>query len=209
MADPAEGSAPAGRARSPELAELAQTLIHTRQTLLPKRLFAPGPSAAQLRQMLAAAAHAPDHHELLPWRFILVPESARGALGQAFAAALRERDAQATPEQLAQASEKAHRAPLVLLAVARLHDADPDIEPHERLVSAGCALQNMLLVAHAQGFGASLTSGKALASQALRGLFALGPHEQALCFVNVGTPDRAKPIRQRPRVEQYVSELTL
>ncbi|MDR2154581.1 MAG: nitroreductase family protein [Burkholderiaceae bacterium] len=193
--------------RALELIELAQALIHTRQTLLPKRLCAPGPSAAQTRQILAAAAHAPDHHELLPWRFILVPEQARVALGEAFAAALQARDATATPERIEQAREKAARAPLVLLAVVRLRDDDEAIAPHERIVSAGCAIQNMLLMAHALGFGAALTSGQALQSVPLRALFRLGENEQALCLVNIGTPARAKPMRARPTVERYVSVL--
>ena len=195
--------------RPPEIVELAQALIHTRQTLLPKRLFDPGPNEFQTRQILAAAAPAPDHHELTPWRFIVVPAAARAALGEAFAAALRGRDAQATDEQLTQAREKALRAPLVLLAVVRLQDQDAEIEPHERIISAGCAIQNMLLMAHALGFGASLTSGKALGSRPLRALFRLGEDERALCFVNVGTPDRAKPIRPRPAVEEFVSYLTV
>ena len=90
-------------------AELAAALLQARQTILPKRLGAPGPDAAQLQAILAAAAHAPDHGCLLPWRFVLVPDAARAALGQAFADALRERDAQATPEQQEQAREKAVR----------------------------------------------------------------------------------------------------
>lgn len=220
MASPAEtGGAPPfsetvparalGEPRPPEVVELAQALIHTRQTILPKRLDAPGPDTAQTQQILAAAAHAPDHHELTPWRFILVPATARPALADAFAAALAERDAGATPEQLAQARDKAYRAPLVLLAVVRLRDADAEIEPHERTVSAGCALQNMLLMAHAQGFGASLTSGKGLASAPLRRLFDLGEHEQALCFINIGTVVKAKRARARPRVADYVSTLVV
>jgi len=208
-ADDAAARLAPGRPRPPEVAELAQALIQTRQTLLPKRLLAPGPDAAQTRRILAAAAHAPDHHELLPWRFVLVPEGARAALGQAFADALRERDGAAEPEQLAQAREKAARAPLLLLAVVRLCDDDDEIAPHERIVSAGCAIGNMLLMAHALGFGASLTSGKALQSAPLRALFALDEREQALCFVNIGTPARAKPIRKRPALEQYVSVLNL
>ncbi|MDO5623633.1 MAG: nitroreductase family protein [Pseudomonadota bacterium] len=198
-----------GHPRSPEGVELAQALIHTRQTLLPKRLCAPGPDEAERQAIVAAAAHAPDHHELLPWRFIAVPEAARGHLADAFAAALTERDAQATPAQLAQAREKAHRAPLLMLAVVRLRDADAEIEPHERIVSAGCAIQNMLLMAHALGFGSALTSGKALQSAPLRALFALGEHEQALCFVNVGSVAKAKPRRARPAPADYVSTLAV
>ncbi len=204
MAQPAP---PSARAPSASTDELAQALIHGRHTVLPRRLGLPGPDAAQTARILGAAASAPDHHALLPWRFIVVPEAARPRLGDAFAAALAQRDAQATAEQIGQAREKAFRAPLLMLAVARLRDDDADIPAHERIVSAGCAIQNLLLMAHALGFGAALTSGKALASAPLRTLFGLGEHEQALCFVSIGTVTRAKPARERPQPSQYVSTL--
>lgn len=213
MEDPASTAKPAdnppalGHPRPPEVVELAHALIHTRQTILPKRLAEPGPDAAQLQAILGAAASAPDHHELLPWRFVLVPAGARDRLAEVFATALVERDASATPQQVAQAREKAYRSPLLLLAVVRLRDDDAEIEPHERIVSAGCAVQNMLLMAHAQGFGGALTSGKALQSAPLRALFGLQPDEQALCFVNIGTVVKARPVRLRPQAAQYVSTL--
>lgn len=87
------------------MAELAQALIQTRQSTLPKRLAGPGPDAAQTQTMLAAAASAPIY-ELLPWRFVVVPEAARAALADAFAAALLQRDAAATPQQQAQAARE-------------------------------------------------------------------------------------------------------
>jgi nitroreductase len=95
----------------------------------------------------------------------------------------------------------------LLLAVVRLRDDDAEIEPHERIVSAGCALQNVLLMAHALGFGGALTSGKALASAPLRRLFDLHDDEQALCFVNIGTVAKPKRARARPQAAQYVSVL--
>lgn len=205
MANPVEAAlSPAAPA---EAAEWVSALIHSRQTLLPKRLRAPGPDAAQLAMILSAAAAAPDHRQLTPWRFVIVPEAARGRLAEVFAASLQERDAQATPEQLSQAREKAHRAPLLLLAIGRLEGGDPEIDAGERLISAGCAIQNMLLTAHALGFGAALTSGKALKSRALRALFGLSDEERALCFISVGTARERKPARERPLPEAYVSAL--
>ena len=188
--------------------EWARTLIHTRQTTLPRRLGEPSPDAAQTEAILAAAAHAPDHHQLLPWRFVIVPAGARERLADAFAAALLARDATATAQQVDQAREKAYRAPLLLLAVVRLRDDDAQIPPHERIVSAGCALQNMLLMAHAHGFGSALTSGQALSSAPLRALFGLHQDEQALCFVNIGSVLKPKAMRARPEVGQYVTTLT-
>ncbi|HEY0823351.1 MAG TPA: nitroreductase [Ramlibacter sp.] len=187
--------------------EWADALIHGRRTVLPKRLAPPGPDAAQLQRILGAAAAAPDHGELVPWRFILIPEQARSALADVFAAALRARDAQATDEQLTQARDKAFRAPLLLLAVVRLGPPGDDIPPAERLVSAGCAIQNVLLMATALGFGSALPSGKALGSGPLRALFRLDADEQALCFVSMGTIAGARRARARPGVERYVSEL--
>jgi nitroreductase len=187
--------------------EWAAALIHGRRTVLPAGLAEPGPDAQQLQGILGAAAAAPDHHDLVPWRFVLIPAAARGALAEVFASSLRERDAQATPEQFAKAREKAFRSPLLLLAIARVGGLDPEIPPNQRLVSAGCAIQNMLLMAAAMGFGSALTSGKALPSRALRELFAIDSDEEALCFISVGTT--AGPRRQRVRapVERYVTEL--
>lgn len=190
-----------------EAAELLAAVIHSRQTVLPKRLGSPAPDAAQLTMILGSAAAAPDHGQITPWRFVIVPESARGRLADVFAAALRARDAQATPEQVAQAREKAFRAPLLMLAIGQMEGGDPEIDATERLLSAGCAIQNMLLTAHALGFGTALTSGKALRSQALRSLFALTAHEQALCFISAGTAHKHKPGRQRPGPERYVTVL--
>lgn len=188
-------------------AEWAETLIHGRRTVLPKRLAEPGPDPAQLQRILGAAAAAPDHHDLVPWRFVLVPAGARAALGEAFAASLRERDAQATDAQVEEAREKAFRSPVLMLAIARTGGGDPEIPAPERLVSAGCAIQNMLLMATALGFGTSLTSGKALRSPGLHALFGLQPGEEALCFLSIGTIAGAKRARVRPALERYVSEL--
>jgi len=175
--------------------------------VLPKRLAAPGPDAAQLQRILGAAAAAPDHGELLPWRFVIVPEAARASLADVFAAALRERDADATEQQLAQAREKAFRAPLLLLAIADVGSSSHEVPAVERLVSAGCAIQNMLLMATALGFGSALTSGKAMGSPPLRSLFSLGASEQALCFISIGSIAGTKRARVRPGVERYVSTL--
>ena len=190
-----------------ECARAAADLIHARQTVLPKRLLAPGPDADQLQALLGAAAAAPDHGQLLPWRFVIVPRSERASLAEVFAQALRERDASATPEQLDQAREKAHRAPLLLLVVVDGVRGDTAVGLAERILSAGCAVQNMLLMATAMGYGSALTSGKALGSQALRQRFDLGAGEQALCFLSVGTVAPRRPARTRPTVADYCSTL--
>jgi nitroreductase len=192
-----------------DLADLAATLMQTRQTILPKRLMEPGPDAAQLAQILGAACSAPDHAQLLPWRFVRVPQEVRDLLAEQFAQALQERDAAATPAQLEQAREKAFRSPCLLLLVVDAARGDPEIDLAERLLSAGCAVQNILLMATAWGFASALTSGKALKAEGLRRLFALTDTDHALCFVSLGTAMGSRPGRVRPQVADFVSHLTL
>lgn len=188
-------------------ASWARALIHTRQTVLPKRLLAPGPDPVQLQQIFEAAAAAPDHAQRLPWRFVVVPAKKRGLLAEVFEAALIDRDAAALPGQREAAREKAHRAPLLMLALTRLDEGDKEVPAVERFVSLGCAVQNMLLTAHALGYGSALTSGQALGSPRLHRLFGLAPGEVPVCFVNVGTASARKPMRQRPEVARFVSWL--
>lgn len=190
------------------LVEAVSALMQSRRTILPKRLVVPGPDTTQLQQILAAAASAPDHGQVRPWRFVIVPSDARTALAQAFGAALLERDPRATPEQVLQAQEKAHRGPCLMLVVVNGHCGDADIDLYERIVSTGCAVQNMLLVATALGYGSALTSGKALKSVVLRVLFDLVEEEHALCFISLGTVESRKlSPRQRPVPDDYVSTL--
>jgi nitroreductase len=190
-----------------DLAAFALTLITSRQNILPKRLVEPGPTAGQIHDMFLCAAAAPDHGVVRPWRFVLVPEDKREVLANIFGLALKERDAGATADQIEQAREKAFRSPFLALAIARLGACEPDIDPLERMVSVGAAIQNFLLCAHSMGFGSSLTSGQAMRSDALRHLFQLADGEHAVCSINVGTASKGKPTRLRPEVRVFVSSL--
>lgn len=186
---------------------MAAELIHARRTVLPRRLVAPGPDATELHTMLHAASAAPDHGQLLPWRFIAVPPEQRSTLADLFAQALLERDPGATSDQQATAREKAFRAPTLLLLVVDATCGDPDIDFAERVLSAGCAVQNVLLMATAMGFGSSLTSGKALKSVTLRKHLRLSDGEHAVCFVSLGHVASQRAPRRRPIVADYLSVL--
>jgi nitroreductase len=184
--------------------------IHQRRNTTPRRLVAPGANLDQLEQLLAAAAAAPDHGQLTPWRLILIPLDKREVLADVFEQALLDRDARAAAPERSAARDKALRSPTLLLAVADLSPREPDIPADERLISLGCAIQNMLLLAQAIGLGSGLSSGQAMGSTALRQAFGLHEHERAVCFVSFGTVaaalSRAKP-HQRPAPGRFFSIL--
>ncbi|GAA6142106.1 nitroreductase [Hydrogenophaga sp. 5NK40-0174] len=191
-----------------DVATLVEELLAARRTILPKRLMPPGPGQAELQRILAAAAHAPDHQQLLPWRFILVPDEQRGALGQAFVDALLERDADASVVDQDKARDKATRGPvLMLVAVDECKGEAPDVPLAERIFSAACAVQNMLLASTALGYGSAVTTGKGIGTSAMHRFFQLRPSEQALCFVSVGSVEKSRPGKLRPSVSDYVSRL--
>jgi nitroreductase len=185
-------------------AAAALALIASRRQCSPRRLYAPGPDAAQQRALFEAAASAPDHGCLTPWRFIVVPPARRAALGAAFAAALLERDPEAMPADLEAAAAKAAHAPFLAVALTR---DEPLVPADERLLSLGCALQNMLLAAQALGFGSGLVSGPALRTTAMRRLLRLRDDERAVCFVAVGNVREPRAPRPRPRPEDFVDTL--
>jgi nitroreductase len=167
-------------------------LIHGRVHVSPKRLIQPGPSLEQKHQILNAAKAAPDHGRHTPWHFYEVSEPSRTLLGDVFRDCLLERDPLATATQLDEAREKAFRGPLLLLAVANLNDTEDGITPYEKMISLGCAIQNILLMAHALGFGSGLSSGKAIQSERFRQLFKLSTNRMPVCFITIGTVSKNK-----------------
>lgn len=181
-------------------------LLAARRHVGLRRLLAPGPDAAALERILHAAAQAPDHGLLRPWRFVLIPQDRRADLGAAFEEALTGRDPAADAAARAAARAKAHYAPCLLVAI--LIDAPGTTIPaDEKLVSLGCAIQNLLLAAQALDVASGLASGGALDAPAMRRLLRLEAHERAVCFIGLGTAANAKPPRPRPQPAQFFSSL--
>ena len=185
----------------------ADQLIHGRTHTSPKRLGTPGPSALEKEKILLAANAAPDHGRMVPWRFIEIQESSRSLLGETFLQCLLDRDESASPTQQQEAKDKAFRGPLLLLAIANYRDANEDISKQEKLISLGCAIQNIILSSYALGFGSGLSSGKALQSPRIRVLFQLSDEEEPICFITIGTILKNKPGRIRPGLSEYHSIL--
>lgn len=171
--------------------------ILSRHSVSPKRLVSPGPSPAQILHLMEAAAAAPDHGKLRPWRFIEFPQVSRANLADVFEAALRERLPSANSEALERAREKASRAPVLLGLVLRLNTQADIPHVNDQLASGGAALQNVLLAVHAMGFGARALSGQAVHTQAFRAAMDLTEDEVFLCFITIGTPTAAPKRRDR------------
>ena len=186
--------------------ELWAVLGARRNTSL-RRLQDPGPDEASFQRICEAAAHAPDHGKLRPWRFVMIPQHKRNELGLAFVDALEQRDSGCNEQARKAAYDKAFHAPCLLVAIVRDDPAPGGIPLTERLVSLGCAIQNMLTAAQALGIASGLASGASLAGSDMRRRLRLNPGEQAVCFIGFGKADVVKAPRPKPQVADYVTVL--
>lgn len=184
-------------------------IICSRTSASLKRMEAPGPNAEELKLIAEAAAAAPDHGHLHPFRIMEIPPNARDALGELFAKAVEEVQDQPTEEALARAREKAQRGPVLLVLVGCFHGSDETRIPrYEQMISAGTALQNMVLVAHALGYASRITSGDSARSASFHKGLGLSENEEFLCFISLGKIDETRPAKGRQEPQEILSTWT-
>lgn len=174
----------------------ALTFLNGRRSVPARQLGSPGPDAATLGRMLAAAVRVPDHGKRVPWRFVRIAGDARDALGEALVARALERDPGAAQAVL-EKDRSRFQAPLAIAVVAKL-GADEKIPESERFASACCVCFALLLAAQSEGFGAQWLTGWPAYDEAILHLLGLGPDERIAGFIHVGTPKIEVPERERP-----------
>lgn len=162
------------------------------------KLGEPAPDDDAVRRMLAAAVAAPDHGLVRPWRFVVLRGAARERLGDAFAAALVARRPDAGDAAVEADRSKPLRAP-VLIAVVSAPQPSIKAPEWEQLASAAAATQNLLLAAHALGFGAMWRTGWFVDADEVRAELGLAATEKLVGLVYLGTP--AAPPPERPAVD--------
>lgn len=173
----------------------------------PAGLVAPAPDARALDRMLRAAVRAPDHGRLRPWRFIVIDGAARDALGGVLSDALRLREPAAPDAALAKERAKPLRAPLIVVVAAKLreHRGVPGVE---QIIAAGAAAQNMLVAAHALGFGGFWRTGAAAYDDNVKRALGLRPEDAIVGFLYLGTPSAASAPLPEPDVTTHVTRWT-
>ena len=177
------------------------SLLKTRRSGKPRELVAPGPTPGQLLEMVEIASRTPDHGKLFPWRFVIVPDGERAALGQRLGEIVRGEKADWTERDVEAAVQFATQAPaLVVLLSAPIREHK--IPLWEQELSAGAVAMNLLHAAHAMGFAGGWITGWAAYSPAVRDLFGK-EGERIAGFMFIGSPSR--PLEERPR--PIVSEI--
>jgi len=140
---------------------------------------------ALIEKILEAAAQAPNHHKVQPWRFIVLTGAARERLGDLMARSLLAREPDAPAEIVAAERAKPLRAP-VLIAVGVDKPNGPKIVEMENICAAAAATENMLLAAHALGLAAQWRTGAAATDPQVKAWLGLAADQHLIAFVYLG-----------------------
>jgi nitroreductase len=179
-------------------------LLTTRRSFKAVELSGPAPSAEEVEKLLTVASRVPDHGKLTPWRFIVFEGDARKTAGDVIANAFRAKYPDAKPEHVEAERQRLARAPLVIAVVSR---AAPHVKipEWEQVLSAGAAAMNLVLAAHALGYGASWITEWYAYDRAVLDALGLAPHERIAGFVHIGTPPGPPEDRPRPALDEIAT----
>lgn len=197
----------------------AYQAITTRRSL--RQLDSRPVPRALIRKLLYAACLAPAPHHTRPWRFVLLESAdSRRRLAEAMGAAWR-RDLEGdgvAPERiealLARSRRQIEEAPALLLGclVAEGLRQWPDerrrrAEWEMALQSMGCALENFMVAACAEGLASYWLSAPLFCPGAVRQALDLPGQYEAQALIVLGHPAPVRQRRPRPRPEPDLSAL--
>lgn len=167
----------------------------------------PAPTRAQIEEAIECAATAPDHKKLRPWRFIVTAGDARHDLGRALVEAAKAKateEGEVLSEKTVQKTQTMPlRAPVVITVVTQMQEHKK--VPHfEQMLSAGAAVQNLILALKAQGFSTVWRTGLLCNEPAIKAYFGVSADDYVTAFVYTGTSPKDEPTRKAIDIEPLV-----
>jgi nitroreductase len=163
-----------------------------------------------LDRALEAARWAPNHKLTEPWRFLVVGPETRLKLGPvaerlAYQKANKQ-GREATPELIDKQIKKITELPALVVVLNRKSPDDAFLEREDYAASC-CALHNLVLSLHADGFGSQWGTGGLTRDAETYRLLDVDPEQwDIIGFVKIGRPQTVPATRRRP-LDEVVSRL--
>jgi nitroreductase len=173
----------------------------------PAQFAEPAPDDETLADILRAAMRAPDHGKLRPWRFIVLRGDARKRFGDVMADAMKRREPEVPANMLEREREKPLRAPLIVVLAAAIKEGHK-IPVIEQLLAAGAGAQNIMLAAHALGYGAAWKTGAPAYDDFVKETLGLAPGDAIVGFIYIGTPAVMPASVPAPELSGFVRNWT-
>ena len=153
-------------------------------------LSIPAPTESQIKAAIDCAVTAPDHKKLQPWRFIVTQGNARHELGRAFLVAAEAKAAQEGDTLSEKDRQKTYNMPLrapVIITVVTQMQVHKKVPSFEQMLSAGAAVQNLILALKAQGFSTVWRTGLLCNEPAVKAYFDVSADDYVTAFVYTGS----------------------
>lgn len=182
-------------------AEFRQRLAQ-RRSAPAQSLIGPGPTDAELDDILRLGARTPDHGKLFPWRFVVLGPQSRAEIAERLAVLAEVRNKPAKDQAVL---AKLTAAPVTILVIST---PIPDAKPiWEQELSAGAVCMNLEHAASGFGYSSSwITDWYAYDAQAAA-LFGVKDGEKIAGFIHIGTLTEAPLERPRPEIAMKVTRL--
>lgn len=182
----------------------ALSLLKTRKSPKIFDLASPGPTPAEIDEMLAVASRVPDHGKLAPWRFVVFEGEGRARAGEAIAAVFLQDNPEADADRVAIERTRLSRAPVVI-AVVSTAGPHAKIPEWEQTLSGAAACTLLVLAAHALGYAATWLTEWYAYDARVHAALGLAENERFIGLVHIGTLARPQEDRPRPALADIVT----
>ena len=167
--------------------------LANRRSASAQLLTAPGPSEAEIEQILSLGARTPDHGKLFPWRFVVLGPQSRADLSEALAVLA---ETQGRIDKDLAVLAKLANPPLTIMVVSTPVQGHK-VPVWEQQLSAGAVCMNLEHAADALGYSASWITDWYAYDPAAVALFGVQDGETIAGFIHLGT--LTDPPLERPR----------
>jgi nitroreductase len=186
---------------------------------------------ADIKQILNAGRLAPSANNTQPWSFVVIKdremlrkmaEAAREMIDRMIPFAENEKQAQRLAAYKGNYYTFFEHAPVVIAVLTEAYDAGTDrllarmgysaedikrLRPLPGLQSVSAAIQNMLLMVHALGYGSCWMTGPLVAQEAFEKLLGFGKEKYIVALLPIGVPAENPPARSRKPLEEMMNTI--
>lgn len=196
-----------------------------------RRFKKEGVPDSDIRKIIEAGIQAPSANNSQPWRFVVVKnrdilakmaDAVRSMVDRMIPLAESERDAQRLAAYKSNYYVFFEHAPVVIVVLAEQYNASTDrilrkmgysdddikrLRPMPGLQSVSAAIENILLAAHALGYGACWMTGPLVAQDEFSKLLNYGKDMYAAALIPIGIPAEDPPARSRKLIDEVMTTI--
>jgi nitroreductase len=172
-------------------------LIQSRRSIAPENFTERKIQREQIEKLIQCAVFAPNHKNTQPWHFHVFLDESMNLLRETLPTLLPESE-----------TSKINRMNIRLnqtsSAIIVTYTPSENVDEEEELIASACAIQNMLLMAHASGFSGFWSTPKFIKTKGFLELLELPLNQKCLGIIYFGYTKMNWPTSHRKPIE-YVT----